>query len=118
VLRLAHLNLTVSDVDRSDEFYRRWFAFDRVLAEYDDGTRFVSDASGFELGLHRGGPAASSVDWHFGFLASDQATVRELRTAMTAAGVVVIDPEDSRGYVGFKCADPDGYVVEVYFEPR
>ncbi len=118
MLRLAHLNLTVSDADRSTQFYRRWFGFHQILAEYDDGTRFISDGSGFELALHRVDQATPSKEWHFGFLASDADVVRELMSAMAAADLDVADPEDMNGYVGFKCEDPDGHIIEVYFEPR
>jgi len=36
VLRLGHLNLTVSDLNRAATFYATWFGFDQVLAEYPD----------------------------------------------------------------------------------
>jgi catechol 2,3-dioxygenase-like lactoylglutathione lyase family enzyme len=118
VVRLGHLNLTVSDLERSAAFYARWFGFDRVLAEYADGTRFVGDASGFELGLHEGAVPALGARWHFGFLAPDAGAVRDLRNRMLDEAIVVDEWEDTVPYVGFKCHDPDGYMVEVYFEPR
>ena len=118
VLRLGHLNITVADLDLSVAFYDRWFGFDRVLADYDDGTRFLTDSTGFELGLHPGGPTPSSANWHFGFLSPDPTCVRDLMTSLSAAGVPVTDPEDEPTYVGFKCQDPDGHVIEVYWEPR
>ena len=118
MLRLGHLNLTVSDVERSAVFYRRWFGFDRVLADYPDGTRFVTDDGGFELGLHPGQPQRPGVDWHFGFLAAHRDAVRDAMSAFTAAGVPVTDREDTPTYAGFKCTDPDGYVIEVYCEAR
>jgi predicted lactoylglutathione lyase len=34
-----------------------------------------------------------------------------------AHGVPVLERDDEREYVGFKCADPDGHRVEVYWEP-
>ena len=118
MFRLAHLNISVADLDRASAFYGRWFGFDRVLAQYDDGTRFITDASGFELGLHAGVPTVSGTDWHFGFIASDAEAVTDLMSAMTASGLVVEEPENTGHYVGFKCRDPDGHIVEVYFEPR
>jgi catechol 2,3-dioxygenase-like lactoylglutathione lyase family enzyme len=119
VLRLGHLNLTVTDLDRSTAFYGRWFGFDRLLAEYPDGTRFLTDGSGFELGLHPGltGPSAKP-NWHFGFLAPGGDSVRLLMAALLSNEVPVMDAEDEDGYVGFKCLDPDGNVIEVYWEPR
>jgi hypothetical protein len=32
--------------------------------------------------------------------------------------VPVVETEESPGYTGFKCRDPDGYWIEVYHEPR
>jgi len=118
MLRLGHLNIGVADIDRSCEFYGRWFGFDRLMAEYEDGTRFITDASGFELGLHPGGSAGPGRDWHFGFIASDPETVTDLMSAMTTSGLTIMEPENRGGYVGYKCEDPDGHTVEVYFEPR
>lgn len=37
---------------------------------------------------------------------------------MTDAGHDVDAPTVTPGYTGFKCRDPDGYEIEVYFEPR
>jgi len=118
MLRLGHLNLNVSDVNRAADFYAAWFGFDRILAEYPDNTRFITDGSGFELALHQEIRSAAPVDWHFGFLASDARSVRTLMASMHEAGEMVGDLEDSDQYVGFKCRDPDGHEIEVYFEPR
>ena len=118
MLRLAHLNLTVSDLNRAATFYATWFGFDQVLAEYPDNTRFVTDGSGFELALHEGDRSAAASDWHFGFLASDARSVRAVMAAMQQAETVTSDLEDTDDYVGFKCRDPDNHEIEVYFEPR
>ena len=118
MLRFGHLNITVADLGRSVAFYGRWFGFDRVMADYGDGTRFITDGDGFELSLHPGVPTPSDTGWHFGFLSTDAAVVRELMASLSAAGVPISDPEDEASYVGFKCQDPDGYLIEVYWEPR
>lgn len=114
---LRHLNLTVSDVDRSIEFYGRWFGFERVLARYPDGTVFITNDDGFELALHAGEPAADRR-WHFGFTAETREEVLKLAGALEAAHIELADRHDSDDYVGFKCQDPDGYWIEVYHEPR
>jgi catechol 2,3-dioxygenase-like lactoylglutathione lyase family enzyme len=118
VLRLAHLNITVADLDRSVAFYGLWFGFDQVLVNYADGTRFITDATGFELGLHPAGPAASVSGWHFGFLSAGPTAVRDLMASLSAEGVPITTSVDEPNYVGFKCRDPDGYVIDVYWEPR
>jgi len=43
--------------------------------------------------------------------------VRRLRERLVADGVELVEEEEAEGYVGFKCLDPDGHVVEVAWEP-
>ena len=95
VFRVGNLNISVADIARSSDFYAQWFGFDRVLAEYDNGTRFIADASGFELGLHPGGSVQPRRDWHFGFMASDPDAVHDLRSAMTTSRLTILEPEST-----------------------
>ncbi len=48
---------------------------------------------------------------------SAAAEVRALRARLIRDGVSFVEDEDEPGYVAFKCLDPDGYRVEVYWEP-
>ena len=43
--------------------------------------------------------------------------VRELRGRLVAEGSRLVEEEETETYVGFKCLDPDGHVVEVSWEP-
>lgn len=36
---------------------------------------------------------------------------------LDADGVTVTERDDEEGYTSFKCLDPDGHRVEVYWEP-
>lgn len=118
LLPFAHLNLTVADLDRSLDFYRRWFGFDGSPTTYSDGTVFVRNRQGFDLALHPGPPAEPPPrSFHFGFRPHDPEQVRRLHEALTSAGVPLIEHLDEPEYVGFKCLDPDGYEIEVYWEP-
>jgi hypothetical protein len=47
----------------------------------------------------------------------DAARVRALLARLDAEGVTVVERDDEPGYVAFKCLDPDGWRVEVYWEP-
>ncbi|QGG96698.1 VOC family protein [Actinomarinicola tropica] len=115
--RLAHLNLTVADVEASMRFYAEHLGFDRVLARYDDGTVFVTDHEGFELAFHQG-PSAADVGWHFGFTVAAPEEVEWIGARLEAVGVPLVDRHELPEYTGFKCQDPDGYWIEVYCEPR
>jgi catechol 2,3-dioxygenase-like lactoylglutathione lyase family enzyme len=117
MLRLAHLNLAVSNREVARQFYMKWFGFDRVLAEYADGTLFVTDGTGFELAF-RETATRTSQGWHFGFLAASAEQVASLADRMRAEGHRVYAVDDDGSYRGFKCHDPDGHEIEVYFEPR
>jgi catechol 2,3-dioxygenase-like lactoylglutathione lyase family enzyme len=117
-LPLVHLNLTVADVDRSIDFYRRWFAFTGPPRTYPDGTTFLGNDDGFDLALHPSPPPTPPAPAiHFGFRTPSPDTVRRLRDSLDAGGVTITENHDTDTYVGLKCLDPDGYEIEVYWEP-
>jgi len=112
---LAHLNLTVADLDRSSAFYSGWFGFDERQETLSDGTRFVRNRDGFNLAFHRGQspwPPAPTV--HFGFRAANPDEVRSMLAELRKAEVTITEAHDEPGYVSLKCLDPDGYEIEVY----
>ena len=59
---LAHLNLTVADLGRSEASYARWFGFDRrpgvTITDVNDEPDFVSlkclDPDGYEIEVYWG----------------------------------------------------------------
>jgi catechol 2,3-dioxygenase-like lactoylglutathione lyase family enzyme len=120
-MRLLHLGLLVRDQRRSLRFYEAYFGFDAAGARrYPDGTVIVRNADGFDLALHPGGdpPDQLPAFLHFGFQLPSAAAVRELLARMQVDGVQVEERWDEPSYVGFKCLDPDGWRVEVYWEQR
>ncbi|MFC4065839.1 VOC family protein [Actinoplanes subglobosus] len=67
---------------------------------------------------HLGTALAPAVEFlHFGFAAVSAEAVRELHGRLLAAGVDVIEFDDEPDLVSLKCLDPDGWRVEVYWEP-
>jgi catechol 2,3-dioxygenase-like lactoylglutathione lyase family enzyme len=117
-MHLSHLGLPVRDRDRSLRFYATYFGFDPSTARsYPDGTTIVRNADGFDLALH---PTATAPDrphfLHFGFVMRDPAAVRDLRLRMERDDVPVVERDDESDLVSFKCLDPDGWRVEVYWE--
>jgi catechol 2,3-dioxygenase-like lactoylglutathione lyase family enzyme len=114
---LAHLNLTVADVGRSEAFYARWFGFDQRPETFSDGTRFVRNPDRFDLALHPGAPPSPPAPTvHFGFRTDEADEVRALLAELRTARVPVTETHDEPGYVSLKCLDPDGYEIEVYCE--
>ena len=106
------------DCGRSLNFYATYFGFDPAAARsYPDGTIIVSDPDGFDLALHPVAEVtAESGFLHFGFRVPDADAVRGLRRRMERDDVPVVEYDDEPSLVSFKCLDPDGWRVEVYWE--
>ena len=78
----------------------------------------IRDAAGFDLALHpaeHGEPPPAFL--HSGFKAAGPADVRTLMDRMDADGVTIVERNDEPRYTAFKCLDPDGHRIEVYWEP-
>ncbi len=118
-MRFNHLGLPVRDYRRSLEFYSAYFGFDPASAqEYPDGTVIVRDANGFDLALHPVGQVGEQPAFlHAGFRAAEPAEVRTLLARLQADGVPIVEQDDEDALMAFKCLDPDGHRVEVYWEP-
>jgi catechol 2,3-dioxygenase-like lactoylglutathione lyase family enzyme len=118
-MQVTHLGLPVRDERASRRFYCAYFGFDPDSAQrYEDGTVIIRDAAGIDLALHtvsgEVGPLPAFL--HFGFRLSEPAQVRSLRGRLAADGVKIVEECDEPGLVSFKCLDPDGHRVEVYWE--
>jgi catechol 2,3-dioxygenase-like lactoylglutathione lyase family enzyme len=117
-MQLGHLGLPVRDYERSLAFYASHFGFDPATAQtYDDGTVIVRNADRFDLALH---PTAEDITapafLHFGFRMGAPEEVRALRERLVEEQVEIIEHDDEADLVSFKCLDPDGWRVEVYWE--
>ena len=114
-MQLNHLHLHVASVERAQTFYARHFGL-RPHVVHDD-ILFMRDDAGLDLALAPG-PADELPPWfHFGFRLDDAAAVRALHERMCADGVAMRHPlTDDGDMVWFRCADPDGHAIEVYWE--
>jgi len=118
-LRVDHLAIPVADQDISRRFYERYFGFGAGARRHDDGVLMLHNARGFALGL---GPAEEPIvppAWmHFGVHLRDRVAVLALRERLAADGVELVEDHDDPDYVSVKCRDPDGYIVEAFWEPE
>ena len=113
-MNLNHLHLHVRDLARSQRFYQSHFGL-RKHARHGD-ILFLTDKKGFSLALAPDPRPSSLPRWfHFGFRQPSAKAVRKLHAALDSAGVPVHDLEEYEGYVTFRCMDPDGYRIEVYW---
>ncbi len=112
------MNLRVRDAAACRDFYQQHFGF-RPAFEADGGY-FIRNDDGFLLALIPADPhQALPPGFHIGFGGTDADEVLAQHAALSDAGVRTGDVEDFRPgeqYVTFRCWDPDGTEVEVFWE--
>jgi catechol 2,3-dioxygenase-like lactoylglutathione lyase family enzyme len=118
-MHFNQLGLPVRDERRSQQFYSAYFGFKLATAQqYPDGTVIIRNADGFDLALHpveHIEPLPAFL--HAGFKAAGPADVRTLMDRMETDGIPIVERDDEAAYTVFKCLDPDGHRIEVYWEP-
>ena len=111
---LNHMHLHVKNLDRAQRFYESYFRF-REQMRYGN-ILFLRNTSGFDLALVPDRKASSFPEWfHFGFRLASPRAVQKLHNRMNSNGVPVNEVENQDGYVTFRCMDPDGYSIEIYW---
>lgn len=113
---VTHLHLHVRDRDRSVAFYQRWFGL--ALKRKGDGITFLEGDRDFLLALADEEQPGTMPPWfHFGIRAHSADRVRALLADLQRADVPIAKPlYEDPGFASFRCADPDGYVIEVYWD--
>jgi catechol-2,3-dioxygenase len=113
---ISHLHLHVLDRRRSAEFYRHWFGL-AVVREGDDIT-FLAGENDFLLALMKDAEPAPMPGWfHFGIRIDSPDALRDMHGRMQKEQVPFAKAlyEDDT-FMSFRCRDPDGYAIEVYWE--
>jgi catechol 2,3-dioxygenase-like lactoylglutathione lyase family enzyme len=115
---VRHLALAVADQERSRRFYESYFGFAEP-APREDGVLILHDAAGFSLALGEvDEPITLPPFLHFGTGLPSPEEVRAFRDRVAADGLEIVEWWDEPDYVSVKFRDPDGYVLEVGWEPR
>jgi catechol 2,3-dioxygenase-like lactoylglutathione lyase family enzyme len=114
-MKFSHIALPVSDIERSRAFYAETLGIEGTAREVEDGLLFTT-ADGFVLAFLEGEPTPGHGRLHFGFGRESAEQVRELREQLSAAGVSEVEFVEMDGFVSMKFEDPDGYVLEVFWE--
>ncbi len=116
-MALQHLHLHVSDRTRSEQFYGHWFEMN--VQTTNDEITFMTDRRAFLLALMQDGAAPPLPEWfHFGFRLESGDQVRSHLRRMREGGVVIRKPLfESDKLVSYRCCDPDGHTIEVYWQP-
>ena len=111
---LNHVALTVSDRERSTDFYGRHFALTERVHE-DEHLLILGSPDGSLLALSEGPvPQGLPSTNHFGFQLDHPDEIREARERLRRTGVEETEWQDDHGFVRVQVADPDGYRVEFF----
>lgn len=119
---MRHIALKVAEVARSKSFYQEMFGME-VMWEPDAQNVYLSSGCD-NIALHEvlsgfaAGTAEKQLD-HLGFVVESIARVQELEKDFMARGVPIVHPFKVHrdGSASFYCADPDGIVIQLLYEP-
>ena len=120
---LHHLALKVKDLKQSKAFYQEIFGM-VVVWEPDEKNVYLSSGTD-NLALHEHtsaaepSPDSQQLD-HLGFIIDRIETVRDLEREFRAKQVKIVHPFKNHrdGSASFYCADPDGIVIQLLYEPH
>ena len=112
-----HNHQHVASVPRAAAFYERYFGMHAHVWHGD--MVFMRDNAGMDLALAPNERREPFPEWfHIGFRLGGHAAVQALHERIVADGMPVRAACARDGdYSCFRCTDPDGYQIEVYYEP-
>lgn len=119
---MRHIALKVQDVARSRKFYQEILGMDVV---WQPDTRNVYLSSGCDnIAIHEVSESflksaeERQLD-HLGFVVESIERVEELESEFRSQGVPIVHPFKVHrdGSASFYCADPDGVVIQMLYEP-
>lgn len=118
---VKHLHLASRDHEASLRFYETYFGFgfDYTFPRGDQvAATVIRSPAGFQIYLEGASSERLPPWFHFGFFVESAEVCRELHGRMQQGGVAIARPLVSEPFTNYFFTDPDGHLVQVYFDPR
>ena len=115
-IEIGHVHVSVADLDRAIAFYKRVLGFE-ITHRTDHGV-FLGAGSHGQIGLNTDaspGGAASGAS-RFSVRYPDRRALARALNRVTAAGVSLIGALDHGTFEALYLRDPDGNIVELYYD--
>ena len=119
---MRHIALKVKNAEQSKAFYRDRFGMD-VVWQPDPQNVYLSSGCDniaiHEISDELASTAAELQLDHLGFIVESIERVQELEQEFLSHGVKIVHPFKIHrdGSASFYCADPDGIVIQLLYEP-
>jgi catechol 2,3-dioxygenase-like lactoylglutathione lyase family enzyme len=120
---MRHVALKVKDVTRAKKFYQEILGMDVVWEPDAENVYLSSGCDNIAIHAVSANFAASAEEKqldHLGFIVESTERVKELEQEFIAKGVRIVHPFKAHrdGSASFYCADPDGIVIQMLYEPH
>ncbi len=121
-MALTHLHLKVADVQKTISFYKELFGF-KEKVKFSDDFYFLQDESGFDMAIAGadGKVPLLPKGVHFGFRVESKAELTQAFDKAKASYPKLLKENqinDHDKWADFNCDDPDGYPIQVYWDPN
>ena len=127
---LQHVAITVSDMDRSTQWYTKLFGADPVLVEDEEGGEFSHTVYALDGGLlfglhtHKGKETGERFDErrtgldHVGFAVGSQAELAQWVSKLDELGIAHGGLKHAGYGSGISFRDPDNIALELFAAPE
>ena len=120
---MRHVALKVKNVAQSKIFYQEILGMEVVWEPDAENVYLSSGCDNISIHAVSANFAASAEEKqldHLGFIVESTERVKELEQEFIAKGVRIVYPFKAHrdGSASFYCADPDGIVIQMLYEPH
>ena len=118
LMKLNHLNLTVTDVAETRKLFETYFGFTGFKEVGNEKFALLFGEDGFVLNLMSGAQVSYPETFHIGFTQESEERVNEINQRLKDDGFDVEPPKRFHGGWTFYFRAPGGIPIEVLHQPE